>query len=39
MKQMTYSIDFREKVLKIKENLPFTEVVGKFEISRAVVFR
>jgi transposase len=38
---MTYSIDFRKKVLKIKqkEGLSFSEVALRFGISRAAVFR
>lgn len=38
---MTYSIDFRSKVLKVKqkEGLSFSEVADRFGISRAAVFR
>ena len=38
---MTYSIDFRKKVLKIKDKsgLSFTEVAKRFDISKATVFR
>lgn len=38
---MTYSIDFRKKVLKVKkdEKLSFSEVAERFGISRAAVFR
>ncbi|MBL3285256.1 IS630 family transposase domain protein [Rickettsiales endosymbiont of Paramecium tredecaurelia] len=38
---MTYSIDFRKKVLEVKEKegLSFSEVALRFGISRAAVFR
>jgi len=38
---MTYSIDFRKKVLKIKdkEGLSFSEAAQRFGISRAAIFR
>ncbi len=38
---MTYSIDFRKKVLKIKdkEKLSFSEVAERFGISKAAIFR
>ena len=38
---MTYSIDFRKKVLKVKKDkkLSFSEVAERFGISRAAVFR
>ena len=38
---MTYSVHFRRKVLKIKEreNLSFDAIAKKFNISRAAIFR
>ena len=38
---MTYPIQFRKKLLKIKEekNLSFSEVAKKFSISKAAIFR
>ena len=38
---MTYSVDFRKKVLKIKqeENLSFMEAAKRFGISKAALFR
>ena len=38
---MTYSLDFRKKVLKTKqeESLSFTSVAAKFGISKAAIFR
>jgi predicted DNA-binding protein YlxM (UPF0122 family) len=38
---MTYPIQFRRKVLKVKEkdNLSFSEVAKKFSISKAAIFR
>lgn len=38
---MTYSIDFRKKVLKVKkdENLSFSEAAKRFSISKAAIFR
>ena len=38
---MTYSIDFRRKVLEIerKERISFVEIANRFDISRAAVFR
>lgn len=38
---MTYSIDFRKKVLKIKDKagLSFTAIAKRFDISKATVFR
>lgn len=38
---MTYSLEFRKKVLKVKarEGLSFSEVAERFDVSRAAVFR
>lgn len=38
---MTYSIDFRKKVLKIKdkEGLSFSDVAKRFGISKSAIFR
>lgn len=38
---MTYSVDFRKKVLKIKEkeNLSYEEAAKRFAISKAALFR